>query len=149
MTCKAAIERTKEAVPAEATLIAFFDNALPNSYSSIRQLVRRQKHETLLQHYTDYQIWSAGNLLRVAPNLLPTTPLRATLILAMPTLEGLKAEDASFASAAALSIALAAGSAPSLRLSAHSAVPITVVLSALRPLAVTAAANSPVGPSSC
>ena len=62
MTCKAAIERTKEAVPAEATLIAFFDNALPNSYSSIRQLVRRQKHETLLQHYTDYQDMVRGEL---------------------------------------------------------------------------------------
>ena len=62
MTCKAAIERTKAAVPAEATLIAFFDNALPNSYSSIRQLVRRQKHETLLQHYTDYQDMVRGEL---------------------------------------------------------------------------------------
>ena len=62
MTCKTAIERTKEDVPGEATLIAFFDNALPHSYSSIRQLVRRQKHDTLLKHYTDYQDMVRGEL---------------------------------------------------------------------------------------
>ena len=62
---------------------------------------------------------------------------------------GLEAEDASFASVVALSIALAAGSVPSPRLSAHSVVAIIWVLFALRLLAATAAANLPVGLSRC
>ena len=54
MTAKAAIQRTNNAAPDEATLKAMFDNALPIAYSQIRMLVRRQKHATFLLHYTDY-----------------------------------------------------------------------------------------------
>ena len=56
MTAKAAILRTGKAAPDDATLtlIAMFDNALPQAYSTIRQLVRRSKHSTFLAHYSDY-----------------------------------------------------------------------------------------------
>ena len=34
-------------------LISMFENALPQSYSVIRQMVRRNKHATLLAYYND------------------------------------------------------------------------------------------------
>jgi len=54
MTSKAAIQRTGNTAPDEATLKAMFDNSLPIAYSQIRLLVRRQGHTTFLAHYTDY-----------------------------------------------------------------------------------------------
>ena len=54
MTAVAAIERTGNPKPAEATLIAMFDNSMPTSYSTTRQLVNRAKHPTFLAHYSDY-----------------------------------------------------------------------------------------------
>ena len=53
MTQVAAIQRTGNASPAEATLIAFYDNALPISYTTMRQHARRAKHATLLAHHSD------------------------------------------------------------------------------------------------
>ena len=47
MTACAGIARTGNAPPDEITLIAMFDNALPLSYSQMRQLVRRSKHGSL------------------------------------------------------------------------------------------------------
>ena len=54
MTAVAAIGRTGVPAPADATLMAMFDNSLPQSYSTIRQLVRRAGHGTFLTHYGDY-----------------------------------------------------------------------------------------------
>ena len=54
MTATAAIERTGNPKPAEATLIAMFDNSMPTSYAVVRQLVARAKHKTVLAHYSDY-----------------------------------------------------------------------------------------------
>jgi transposase InsO family protein len=51
---KAGIIRTKNAPPPESAMKVMFDNALPASYSTIRQLVRRAGHTTFLQHYGDY-----------------------------------------------------------------------------------------------
>ena len=34
-------------------LISMFENALPQSYGVIRQMVRRNRHATLLAYYTD------------------------------------------------------------------------------------------------
>ena len=62
MTAKAAIIRTGKAAPDDATLIAMFDNALPQAYSTIRQLVRRSKHTTFLAHYSDYMELVRGEL---------------------------------------------------------------------------------------
>jgi len=53
-TALAGIARAGQDAPADATLKAMFDNALPMSYSHIRQLVRRSNHATFLAHYTDY-----------------------------------------------------------------------------------------------
>ena len=39
--------------PDEAMLISMFENALPQSYSVIRQMVRRNRHATLLAYYND------------------------------------------------------------------------------------------------
>ena len=39
--------------PDDAMLISMFENALPQSYSVIRQMVRRNKHTTLLAYYND------------------------------------------------------------------------------------------------
>jgi hypothetical protein len=47
MTQVAAIQRTGNASVSEATLIAFYDNALPISYTNMRQHARRAKHATL------------------------------------------------------------------------------------------------------
>ena len=75
MTAKAAIIRTGKAAPDDATLIAMFDNALPQSYSTIRQLVRRSKHETFLAHYSEYMELVRGELAsrRPAPSAYGAT----------------------------------------------------------------------------
>ena len=38
----------------DATLMTMFDNALPISYSVVRQHVRRANHKTFLSHFNDY-----------------------------------------------------------------------------------------------
>jgi hypothetical protein len=53
MTQVAAIARTGNAPPDQKTLIAFYDNALPISYTVMRQHARRSAHATLLAHHTD------------------------------------------------------------------------------------------------
>jgi hypothetical protein len=53
-TAVAAIKRIGRAVPDEETLMVFFDNTLPISYSQIRQFVRDKKHRSFFQHYEDY-----------------------------------------------------------------------------------------------
>ena len=53
MTQVAAIQRTGNASVSEATLIAFYDNALPISYTNMRQHARRAKHATLIAHHSD------------------------------------------------------------------------------------------------
>ena len=54
MVAKAGIIRCGNEPPVESALIAMFDNALPITYSQIRQLVRRERHETLVAHFSDY-----------------------------------------------------------------------------------------------
>ena len=54
MVARAGIIRTKNAPPPDSALKAMFDNALPASYTTIRQLVRREKHGTFIEHYSDY-----------------------------------------------------------------------------------------------
>ena len=54
MTACAAIERTGHDRPPVAALKAMMDNALPASYNTIRQLVRRQQHGSFVAHYADY-----------------------------------------------------------------------------------------------
>ena len=49
----AAIRRTGNEPPSEATMIAFYDNALPIAYSTMRQHARRSKHATFLAHHMD------------------------------------------------------------------------------------------------
>jgi len=46
-------QRTGNASVSEATLIAFYDNALPISYTNMRQHARRAKHATLIAHHSD------------------------------------------------------------------------------------------------
>ena len=41
------------AAPDQPMLISMFENALPQSYTVIRQMVRRQNHVTLLAYYND------------------------------------------------------------------------------------------------
>ena len=53
MTQVAAIQRTGNASVSEATLIAFYDNALPISYTNMRQHARRARHATLIAHHSD------------------------------------------------------------------------------------------------
>lgn len=53
-TSIAGIIRAGQTAPPDATLKAMFDNALPISYSHIRQMVRRQNHASFVAHYTDY-----------------------------------------------------------------------------------------------
>ena len=53
MTESAAITRTGNHPPDEATLIAFYDNALPIAYTNMRQHARRARHKTLLSHHMD------------------------------------------------------------------------------------------------
>jgi hypothetical protein len=50
----ATIQRIGRTPPDEETLMVFFDNALPISYSQIRQFVRDKKHTTFFKHYEDY-----------------------------------------------------------------------------------------------
>ena len=49
----AAISRTGNTPPSDATLIAFYDNALPISYTTMRQHARRSRHTTFLAHHMD------------------------------------------------------------------------------------------------
>ena len=67
MTAAAGIQRTGNAVPNQAALIAIFDNSLPISYSQIRQLVRRSKHVTFSAHYEDYMAQVRAELSARAP----------------------------------------------------------------------------------
>jgi hypothetical protein len=53
MSESAAIQRTGNSPPSEATMIAFYDNALPIAYTTMRQHARRAKHTTLLAHHMD------------------------------------------------------------------------------------------------
>ena len=66
----AAITRTGHAPPDESTMIAFYDNALPIAYSTMRQHARRAKHATLLAHHSDIaaQVRAEVNARRPAPN---------------------------------------------------------------------------------
>jgi hypothetical protein len=54
MVAHADIQRTGGNPMDEGLLISMFDNALPNSYSQIRLLVRRSQHNTLAAHFGDY-----------------------------------------------------------------------------------------------
>jgi hypothetical protein len=53
MSESAAIQRTGNAPPSDATMIAFYDNALPIAYTTMRQHARRAKHTTFLAHHMD------------------------------------------------------------------------------------------------
>ena len=53
MIAVADLQAAGAAAPDEPMLISMFENALPASYTVIRQLVRRQAHDTLLAYYTD------------------------------------------------------------------------------------------------
>ena len=53
MIAVADLQAAGAAAPDEPMLISMFENALPASYTVIRQLVRRQGHNTLLAYYTD------------------------------------------------------------------------------------------------
>ena len=64
---KAGIIRAGGTAPADATLIAMFDNSLPLSYSNVRQLVRRAKHGTFINHYNDYMAQVRAELGARAP----------------------------------------------------------------------------------
>ena len=54
MTARAGILRTGNAAPPDSALMAMFDNALPPTYSGMRQFVRRANHTTFLAHFSDY-----------------------------------------------------------------------------------------------
>ena len=54
MTARAGILRTGNDAPPDSALMAMFDNALPPTYSSMRQFVRRANHATFLAHFSDY-----------------------------------------------------------------------------------------------
>ena len=54
MIAKGGILRTGGTAPPDSVLISMFDNSLPQAYSQIRQLVRREAHDTFLAHYSDY-----------------------------------------------------------------------------------------------
>ena len=53
MIAVADLQAAGAAPPDEPMLISMFENALPASYTVIRQMVRRQSHATLLAYYTD------------------------------------------------------------------------------------------------
>ena len=53
MSESAAITRTGNTPPSDATMIAFYDNSLPIAYANMRQHARRSKHTTLLAHHMD------------------------------------------------------------------------------------------------
>ena len=53
MIAVADLQAAGAAPPDEPMLISMFENALPASYTVIRQMVRRQNHHTLLAYYTD------------------------------------------------------------------------------------------------
>ena len=53
MSEAAAITRTGNTPPSEATMIAFYDNSLPIAYANMRQHARRANHKTLLAHHMD------------------------------------------------------------------------------------------------
>ena len=53
MSESAAITRTGNSPPSDATMIAFYDNSLPIAYANMRQHARRSKHTTLLAHHMD------------------------------------------------------------------------------------------------
>ena len=53
MIAVADLQAAGAAAPDEPMLISMFENALPASYTVIRQMVRRQNHNTLLAYYTD------------------------------------------------------------------------------------------------
>ena len=53
MIAVADLQAAGAAPPDEPMLISMFENALPASYTVIRQMVRRQNHGTLLAYYTD------------------------------------------------------------------------------------------------
>ena len=53
MIAVADLEAAGAAAPDQPMLISMFENALPASYTVIRQMVRRQNHTTLLSYYTD------------------------------------------------------------------------------------------------
>ena len=53
MTAVADLRAAGANPPDEQLLISMFENALPASYATIRQMVRRQHHNTLLAYYND------------------------------------------------------------------------------------------------
>ena len=73
MTACSAMETCGMDRPAPSVLKAFLDNALPQSYSQIRQLVRRQQHGTFTAHYSDYMVQVRDELgsRRPAPRAMP------------------------------------------------------------------------------
>jgi hypothetical protein len=70
MSERAAIQRTGNAPPSDATMIAFYDNALPIAYTTMRQHARRAKHTTFLAHHMDMmsQVRAEVNSRAPAPN---------------------------------------------------------------------------------
>ena len=70
MTERAAIERTGNNPPEDATMIAFYDNALPVAYATMRQHARRAAHSTLLAHHMDMmaQVRAEAHARAPAPN---------------------------------------------------------------------------------
>ncbi|MBM4098126.1 MAG: DDE-type integrase/transposase/recombinase, partial [Planctomycetes bacterium] len=85
MSESAAIQRTGNAPPSDATMIAFYDNALPIAYTTMRQHARRAKHTTFLEHHMDMmsQVRAEVNSRAPAPNAFAAsvapagvTPLR-------------------------------------------------------------------------
>jgi hypothetical protein len=55
-------------------MIAFYDNALPIAYTTMRQHARRAKHMTLLAHHMDMMSQVRAEVYSWAPRLLPPTP---------------------------------------------------------------------------
>jgi hypothetical protein len=70
MSERAAIQRTGNAPPSDATMIAFYDNALPIAYTTMRQHARRARHTTFLAHHMDMmsQVRAEVNSRAPAPN---------------------------------------------------------------------------------
>ena len=67
MTAVAAIERTGNPRPNDATLIAMYENSLPPAYSQIRQLTRRAGHATFLNYHMDVMSQVSAELTASAP----------------------------------------------------------------------------------
>ena len=57
------------AAPDQPMLISMFENALPQAYTVIRQMVRRQKHATLLAYYNDVLAEVRAELQSRAPSV--------------------------------------------------------------------------------